>query len=93
MNGFEVLEAIRDETGEGVISASYTPNTGIRIAIQNDDLGPDWACFNLTAEQAMTLAMALNRWHTSEASKNRTADNPLGVTYFDPLAWPLREIA
>lgn len=60
--GYEVIEPIRDETQAATLTASYTPNNGIRIEIINDDMGPDWACFDLEPELAERIGSALIRW-------------------------------
>lgn len=59
---YEVIEPIRDDVQEASISASYTPNNGIRIDIINDDLSWEWAGFNLTPDQAEMFGDALIRW-------------------------------
>ena len=66
---YEVLPELRDETGEEILSASFTTNNGIRIQIRNDDLGPDWAVFDFTAEQAETVGSALLRWALARAAQ------------------------
>ncbi len=64
---YEVLPEIEGEDGESVLSASFTPNNGIRVQIANQDLGPDWAVFDFTDDQAEQIGQALVRW----AQRNR----------------------
>jgi hypothetical protein len=61
-DGYEVLEDIKDETGEETLGASYTPNNGIRVWIANDDIGPECCSFDFSPDQAEFLANALLRW-------------------------------
>lgn len=60
--GYEVIKPIRDDAQEATIAASYTPNNGIRIEIINDDMGEDWACFDLNPALAERIGSALVRW-------------------------------
>lgn len=57
----ESLE-IGEPSCEAQLSASITPNNGIRIQIQNDDLGKDWAMFDLDPQQSETLGRYLSQW-------------------------------
>lgn len=59
---YEVLPDMTEDAGEATLSASFTPNNGIRVQIQNDDLGPDWAVFDFTKAQAEMVGQALIRW-------------------------------
>lgn len=68
-DAYEVLPAMTGSDGEE-ISASYTANNGIRLAISNDDLGTDWAVFDFEPEQAEIIGQALLRWSRSKRAGN-----------------------
>jgi len=70
MSNYEVLPDIMSDDGKETISASWTPNNGRRIQILNDDM-QDWACFNMTKEQAQTLGEALLRWANDDHQTER----------------------
>lgn len=65
-NAYEVLPDLKNTEGE-ILSASYTANNGIRLEIQNDDLGDDWTVFDLTTAQALEVGKALVRWAEERA--------------------------
>ncbi len=67
----EVVQ-FRDETGEDTLCAHFTSRNGIRVDIQSDGGGPDWACFQFTADQADHIADFLRR----SAEKYRRWDGP-----------------
>jgi hypothetical protein len=60
---YEVLPQMQDEVGEVTLSASFTPNNGIRISLldtESDD--PNWRDFDFDEEQAEIVGQALVRW-------------------------------
>lgn len=60
---YEVLAEMHDhDEPTSTLCASFTPNNGIRVQIQDDDLANDWAVFDLADEQAEMLGHALVRW-------------------------------
>jgi hypothetical protein len=64
-DGYEVLAEMTSgfEEDRARLTASYTPNNGIRIGIINDDTNPHaWAEYDFSREEAERLGNALLRW-------------------------------
>ncbi len=67
---YEVISDIEGEAEGEVLSASFTPNNGIRVQIRNNEEGPSWAVFDFTDEQAEKIGHALVRWAQRRRAEN-----------------------
>lgn len=76
---YEVLPTMRHERDEDseTLSASFTPNNGIRLQIINDDLNPgEYAVFDFSPDEARLIGAALTRWandHDADVAKWKAA--------------------
>lgn len=59
---YEVIDPIKSEDGYSTLSASFTPNNGLRVMIRDGEGDPHWHNFDFTTEQAELIGQALVRW-------------------------------
>lgn len=84
---YEVLDDMTDEQGEVTLSASYTPNNGIRVQLLDSDSDdPDWRVFDFTTEQAEIIGRALVRWAEAHRASPYSVRKPNTMTDRDPVS-------
>lgn len=72
---YQVLEHIPSEDGIDTLSASFTPNNGIRIQLlDSESEDPNWRVFDFTNDQAELIGQALVRW-----AQRRRAETELNL--------------
>lgn len=83
-NFYEALDAITSEDGVAKLTASFTPNNGIRIRIEEkDDEVDQYAEYDFTENQAEEIGQFLIRW----AQRSR-AEGELARCKISPLRQP-----